>query len=77
MKEWTKDQTTAYYELVEWSRKAGQEGAKKLLSNIGQPQETCSCLTVFNVQDDVAFALRRGAIRILNQLNGINDTGGF
>ena len=74
---WTKEQWKAWLELVEWSRRAGDEGAKKLLENAGMPQETLRSSQVFNVQDDVAYALRRGAIRMLNQLNSGGDTGEF
>jgi hypothetical protein len=74
---WTEEQHKAYYELVEWSHKVGREGAKKLLYNIGMPEGTYSFGTFCNVEEAVAFAIRRGAIRILNQINGGGDTGAF
>ena len=74
---WTKEQWKAWIELVDWSYKAGRDGAEKLLSNAGMPQETLTSLQVFNVQDDIGYAIRRGAIRILNELNGGGDTGDF
>lgn len=75
-KEWTRAQWAEWHKLVEWSHKAGDEGAKKLLDDAGMPQRTLPCHVVFNVQDAVAFALRRGAIRMLNQLNGIEESEG-
>jgi len=74
---WTAEQHKAWFELVEWSEKVSREGAKKLLEHAGMHQETLRSSQVFNVQDDVAQAIRRGAIRILNQLNGGGDTGDF
>jgi hypothetical protein len=43
----------------------------------GISQETLASLAVFNIQDDIAYAIRRGASRILNQLNDMQDSGDF
>lgn len=72
-KEWTPEQWKKWHELVEWSHKAAVVGTKKLLSNAGIKIETLTSLAVFNIEDDVAHAIRRGAIRILNELNGVKE----
>lgn len=71
--EWTKEQWQTWSELVDWSHKAGREGAKKLIEHAGLSRQLSSG-AIFNIQDDVAYAIRRGAIRFLN---GGGDTGEF
>lgn len=76
--EWPKEQRREWIELVGWSHSSMiYDAARKLLSNAGIPIESLTPLQVFNIQDDIAYAIRRGAIRILNQINKQNDSGEF
>jgi hypothetical protein len=72
---WTKEQWTEWLELVEWSHRASRQAADKLIRDAGLTG--LSSGQVFNIQDVLGEAIRRGAIRLLNELNDIEETGQF
>ena len=73
---WTDKHWQTWSELGDWSHKVAQVGAEKLIEHAGLSGQLSSG-AIFNIQDDVAYAIRRGAIRLLNELNDGGDTGEF
>lgn len=75
---WTNEQWQAYYRVVEWSHSTMIfEAAKKVLSDAGIPMESLTSGQIFNIQDGIAYAIRRGAIRVINEEHNEPDSGDF
>ena len=76
--EWTREQWQAYHRVGDWSHSTMiYRAAEKVLSDMGIPIKSLTSLQVFNLQDDIAYAIRRGAIRVLNEEHNDPDSGDF
>lgn len=75
---WTQEQWRAYHRVVEWSHSSMIfRAAEELLRNAGIPIETLTSSQQFNVQDTLGKAIRRGAIRVINEEHNDPDSGEF
>ena len=75
---WSDKQWQAYHNVVQWSQSsASYEGVKKLLSDAGIPIKSLTSLKIFNIQNSIAYAIRRGAIRVLNEEINDSDLGEY
>jgi hypothetical protein len=75
---WTREQWQAYHRTCDWSESSMiYHAAEKVLSDMGIPIKSLTSLQVFNLQDSIAYAIRRGAIRVINEEHNESDSGDF
>ena len=75
-KEWSREQWQAWHRTVDWSHRTHVFArTDKMLRDAGIDSRKLTCGQQFSLQDSISEAIRRGAIRLLNELNGIEETG--